>query len=424
MKPAELAEYIGNEKLELLTRLGGMAAERGEKLCLVGGAMRDILLGRRGPDVDLTLEGDVLQFTSEAAAALGLECVAHKPFGTATLSSRTGLRVDVATARSETYTHPGVLPQIKPGTIQADLRRRDFTVNAIAMSLLPSNFGALYDPFGGERDIERRALRVLHAGSFIDDPTRILRGFRFTDRFSFDEETERLAHDAIEKRVFHTVSGVRIKKELKLIFETPERGKILENCRLFRIGNAIQSGFEFRAELLYPEDRVKFACDALFEGGAAEGTERWVAGLAAAAAGTPPEALSLFAGRIDATRTETEALLRTNETVAPRYAELLGGIDARPSDVVDLLSALPNEALVYLYAAGDKVQRVNITMYHRRLRHIRLEITGNDLIARGHKPSRRFSGVLREILRRKQDGLISTAEQELSAAENLLKEEN
>lgn len=421
MKPAELGDYIGAARTELLTRLGVMAAERGEKLFLVGGAVRDILLGQRGPDTDLVLEGDVQKFTAEAASALGLDYVAHKPFGTATLTSREGGKVDVATARSETYEHPGALPQIKPDTIERDLHRRDFTVNAIAMSLLPDNFGSIYDPFGGVRDIRDGLLRALKPDTFIEDPTRILRGMRFSGRFNFEDKTESLVRDAISKRVFSPVSGIRIKKELKLIFESTDRGKIIENCRAFEVGNAIQHGFEFRSEVLYPEDMVKYACDVLFEGAECE-TEPWVAGLSATVAGNSAEELNLFAGRIDATHAETESLIRTGETTDPKYAAVLGEIDVQPSQMVDLLADLPMDALLYIYATGDELVRVNVTMYHRHLRHIRLEISGNDLIARGHKPSRKFSEALKEVLRRKLDGHISNAEQELRIAEYLLRE--
>ena len=418
---AALEQAIPCKELELLRRLGAMAAERGEKLCLVGGAVRDAILGAPGPDIDLILEGDVRRFAEETAVALGLDCIRHDAFGTATLSSANGLRVDVAGARSETYSQPGALPHVTPDTIDADLRRRDFTVNAMAASMLPLGFGELLDPFNGACDIEHMLLRVLHANSFIDDPTRILRGFRFSDRFGFEEGTEKLVRDALKKRVFDTVSGVRIKKELRLIFEARSRGRILETCREFGVGGAIQEGFEFKTGLFYPDDRVAEAWEALYETGRA--SEYWAAGLAAAAAGAKPETLRALAERLGFTNAETEAMMLTNEASDPMYLEILGNTCARQSQIAELLENIPPEALVYLYAAGGEMVRVNITIYMRVVRHIRLTISGDDLIARGYKPSRRFSEALSEILRRKRDGFLTGAGEELRLAELLLKKE-
>ncbi|MFA6448943.1 MAG: hypothetical protein WCX65_05740 [bacterium] len=417
-----LEQVVPPEELTLLRRLGEMAAERREKLCLVGGSVRDVMAGLRGPDMDLALEGDVSMFSSEAASELNLEYVVHKTFGTATLTSSDGLRVDVATARRETYSQPGALPDVTPDTIEADLQRRDFSINAMAVSLLPGDFGALIDPFGGAGDNKRKILRVLHENSFIDDPTRILRGFRFSDRFAFEEDTMRLLRGALACRAFDSVSGVRIKKELKLIFEESGRGVILENCRESGIGNAILSGFEFNANLFYPEDLMKGACDMLFEFETGGFAERWLAGLAAAAAGTLPDTIRALADRIDATHNEAEALIRTNSVSGPKYLAALRDPIVKQSEVAEILYDLPTEALLYLYAAGSEIERVNITMHLRFVRHIKLEISGDDLIARGYKPSKRFSEVLKEVLRRKRDGLVTGAAEELSLAESLLKE--
>jgi tRNA nucleotidyltransferase (CCA-adding enzyme) len=410
------------EELELLKRLGRMAAECGNKLCLVGGSVRDVMTGIRGPDMDLALEGDVAQFAREAASEMSLEYVVHKSFGTATLTSPDGLRVDVATARRETYAQPGSLPEVSPDTIEADLKRRDFTINAMAVSLLPDDFGKLIDPFAGAADLEKKILRILHDNSFIDDPTRILRGLRFADRFAFEDRTDRLIRYALKERAFDTVSGVRIKRELRLILEENRRGWILELCREFGIGNAIQAGFEFRTNLFYPDDLVKAAWDMVFECEAGGYAEPWLAGLAAASAGISPEAMRSLAERLDATHNESEALIRTNEASDPKGLEIRDDASARQSQIAELLWDLPHETLVYLYAAGGEIGRSDITNFLRVVKHVKLEISGDDLIARGHKPSRRFSEVLKEVLRQKRDGLLKSAEEELQLAETLLKE--
>ena len=159
---------------------------RGEGVYLVGGTVRDILLGREGFDIDIAVEGDALAF----AEGLGGEVTAHGRFGTAVVRFPDGRHWDVVTARRETYAEPAALPDVEAGTIEEDLARRDFTVNAIAASL-GDDFGRLRDPHDGLADIEAGTIRVLHGRSFVDDPTRIFRAIRYENRLGFrmDDET-------------------------------------------------------------------------------------------------------------------------------------------------------------------------------------------------------------------------------------------
>src|SRR6266511_4457603 len=167
---------------------------------LVGGSVRDILLGEPNFDVDVVVEGDAITLANELAKKLGGRVRAHRIFGTAGVLYAEDGRVDVVTARSESYHAPAVLPTVEPGTIDQDLHRRDFTINAMAVSLKGDALGELVDPFGGRADLEAGRIRVLHDRSFIDDPTRILRAIRYEDRYGFrmDEQTAQLARDCIE----------------------------------------------------------------------------------------------------------------------------------------------------------------------------------------------------------------------------------
>ena len=168
---------------------------------LVGGTVRDILLGEPNFDVDVAVEGDAVAFAEALAQALDGRVRAHRKFGTAVvLYGDDGRgRVDVVTARTEFYDAPAALPTIEHATIREDLHRRDFTINAMAVSLKGEDFGRLVDPFGGRRDLERRTIRVLHNLSFIDDPTRIFRAVRYESRlgFAMNEHTQRLARGTV-----------------------------------------------------------------------------------------------------------------------------------------------------------------------------------------------------------------------------------
>ncbi len=410
-------------ELELLGRLGGFADKNGERLCLVGGAVRDIIMQAGYPDIDLVIEGDAFRFARNTATVLGLECVCHEAFGTATISSsETGARIDIAAARKETYVRPGALPKVMPGTIESDLSRRDFSVNAMAISLLPGGFGALIDPFDGRSDIEAKLLHALHEKSFADDPTRVLRGMRFKGRlgFNFEESTERDIREALVKRYFSTVSGARIKKELRLIFGEWDRGRIINACREYGVGDVICHGFEFDPDVFFPIDSVREAWETLYQSEGKGEEENWVAGLAASAMNSNPKIVVALAERLDATRVEADILNSTAAARKPEFTEMLGDPCASAADIGVLLDGLSPETLICVYAAGDEISRVNITMYLRVTSHVRLRITGADLIARGYKPSQRFSDVMKEVLRRKRDGLISNEDQELETAMQLM----
>ncbi len=190
---------------------------------LVGGAVRDLLLEREEPtDLDVVVEGVAPLAAREAAAALGGEVREHDRFGTATVVAE-DLVLDVVTARSETYPQPGALPEVRAGSLDEDLARRDFTVNAIAIALHAPELGTLHAYPGALDDLEAGTLRVMHAGSFLDDPTRLLRLVRYAARLEFeaDTRTDALARDAIAAGALGAVSGGRVGGELRLLAAEP-----------------------------------------------------------------------------------------------------------------------------------------------------------------------------------------------------------
>ena len=177
----------------LITRLADLAADRASPLYIVGGRVRDLLLERPAADLDLVVEGDALELVRALALDQGGEAIVHPRFGTATYRNGT-LRFDLATARTETYPRPGVLPDVRPSPIEEDLARRDFTVNAMALRLSPPDAGTLLDRFGSRQDVEDGLIRVLHDDSFIDDPTRIMRAIRYEQRLGFSDRAPPPSH--------------------------------------------------------------------------------------------------------------------------------------------------------------------------------------------------------------------------------------
>ena len=190
---------------------------------LVGGMVRDLLLGRPNEDVDLVVEGDGIAFAAALADAVGGRHHPHLPFLTAVVTLPGGFRVDVASARTEFYRTPAALPEVETSLIRQDLYRRDFTINSLAVALSGQRHGELVDFFGGRKDIQRREIRVLHSLSFIDDPTRALRAVRYARRLGFEiaSDTRNLIETALGEGVFERLSGQRLRRELEHLLAEP-----------------------------------------------------------------------------------------------------------------------------------------------------------------------------------------------------------
>lgn len=211
----------------LLQRIGRLADETGASAYAVGGCVRDWLLGvGHLVDVDVTVEGPGIALARLIAAGLRGRVTAHEQFGTATvtLPGSAVRRVDVASCRKETYARAAAYPKVSPGTVEEDLFRRDFTVNAMALALNPGRLGVLVDPFDGTGDLRRKRLRMLHDRSFLDDPSRILRGIRFAQRFGlrWDPATATAARAAARQGALGWLNAGRLRRELERITEEPD----------------------------------------------------------------------------------------------------------------------------------------------------------------------------------------------------------
>lgn len=241
------------ERLELLRLVARQAETHGAAIYIVGGFVRDLILGLPSLDFDLVVEGDAIALAQGLASAYGGRVSSHTRFGTAkwhvdarhtallrALDGRRAERLDLppsldlVSARTEFYAHPTALPSVQRGSIKLDLHRRDFTINTLALRLDGRRYGELLDPWGGRRDLEDRLIRVLHSISFIDDPTRMLRAVRLEQRlgFTIEARTLELMHQA--KPLLDRVSGERLRDELELIFSEPCAGLAL--ARLHALG--------------------------------------------------------------------------------------------------------------------------------------------------------------------------------------------
>jgi tRNA nucleotidyltransferase (CCA-adding enzyme) len=418
-EPAEeTGESIAGQ-LAALDRLGRVfeavaaASESFEGVYLVGGTVRDILLGEPGFDVDVAVEGDAIAFARTLAAELGGRATAHAKFGTAVVSFGDGEHVDVVTTRTEFYDAPAALPTVEHATIREDLARRDFTINAMAASLKGGDFGRLVDPFGGRRDLDTGSIRVLHNLSFIDDPTRIFRAIRYENRYGLrmDGHTERLAHGCVEMGLVGDLSSERLRNELiDLLGEAQVRHSIL---RIAELG----ADRAIHQHLAADEEAVRLAGRLReLSAGYALDIPAWRLGLTALARRMAPDEIFTWLEKLRVRRADADAIASA-VTVGPRLVDRLRANGVAASDVVALVEPYAPDAPLLALALSDLLP---LRRYFDELRFVRLEIGGADLMGLGLRESPRVGEVLAELRRRKLDGELDGRESELAAARELL----
>ena len=408
-------EVRRNELRERVRRVPGMerllpALEGLPPAYLVGGAVRDLLLDASTQDIDVAVEGDARSAARAVADRLGGEFREYERFGTADVLMPDKTVYHLATTREETYEAPGALPAVTPATLAEDLRRRDFTVNTLAVGLTGDDLGHLYDPFDGVADLEAKLIRVLHERSFLDDPTRLLRAVRYATRLEFelDPETERLAREAVAAEALSTVSGKRIRADLMKLLCEPEVGRAIEGLRELEIHSALHPELDPDPELV--------ASAAL--GAAALGAERGGAALAALVESAPAE-LDMWLADLHLPAEERDAASRAAR-VAPRIASALREREHTPSELRAMLEREPLEALALALALSAPAEPV--LKWVTSLRPVRLEISGADLLAAGVPEGPAVGRALDETLNRKLDGLVSGRDEELEIALLLARE--
>ncbi len=378
----------------LLDRLGG---EPG--VYVVGGAVRDVLLGREPSELDIVVDGDALS----VAEKLGERVVVHDRFGTSTVRLD-GHRYDIARARKETYSRPGALPDVEPASLAEDLERRDFTVNAIALAIGGEEAGALHTVHGALEDLDAGRLRVLHDRSFIDDPTRLLRLARYASRLGFASEahTRELARAATDGGALGMVSGARIGAELRLLSREPDPLAAFAALRELDLDEAIHPRFGIgepelasRALELLPGDG-----------------RRDLLAIALASTGIEPAELRALLDQLAFEAADRDTIVAAVAR-APDVALALERAE-RPSEIAAAVAGGSPE-LVALAGSGGRA-RAAASEWLERLRHVRLEIDGGDLLAAGVPEGPQIGEGLRAALAAKLDGGVQGRDAELSTA--------
>jgi tRNA nucleotidyltransferase (CCA-adding enzyme) len=418
---ASVTSLLPEEAYKALHEIGRLAEEHGLRAHAVGGFVRDMLLGRRNLDIDVVVEGDGVAFAEAAAGRLGARVKVHRRFGTAVLVLSRTLHLDITSARTEYYTRPGALPTVERSSLRQDLFRRDFTVNAMAACVNAECFGAVADPFGGLRDLERGTLRVLHSLSFVEDPTRVLRAARFERRFGFsmDGATEELARQAVEMGVIDEVSSARIREEMLDIIDEDAPSAVFERLDDLGVLGALLPegvGAHEAIEALFGTERAYRTLADTFD----RTPRRRVALVAALVAGSGRQAGERWMRKMRFGREYGEPALALAERAAFLGRRLKDRRKMRDSRLYRLLEPVPEEALVYLWAAGDALTRERVQRFVNVLSLIKPAVSGEDLIAMGLTPSPAFSGILAQALDARLDGKAVGREAEMANLRRLL----
>lgn len=399
---------LPSDKQDLLSKIAGHADAMNLRCFLVGGLVRDLLLGQTVNDFDVVVEGDAIKFGNSLVGEFGGKLTSHPKFHTAVwhlphVWNQIPDFIDLITARKESYISSGALPSVTPSTIEDDLRRRDFTINAMAIQIDGSE---LLDPLHGKHDLEKKLVRVLHPNSFIDDPTRIFRALRYEGRYSFrlDPATAGLINeDSIF--VIMKLSGERIRNELDLIFEEENSPQMILRAGELGLFNAIHP----KLPMFNPEYTNFLHMDPILDipiSRASMGYMFWFMDL------LEEEILSI-AERLSFSSDLTHSVWAVSQL--KRSLPFLSG--AKPSEWVLALEKLPLHSIYVVYlVSGEK----SLLDYLSIWRHVRPQTTGDDLKARGLLPGPRFGEIISQLRTGWLDGEITSAEQERELLKKLI----
>ena len=407
-----LDENISPEGQELINIVGKWASQLGMRVFLVGGIVRDLLLGQKQKDLDIVVEGDALVLAQEVGKTLSaIKFIPHERFKTASIILKNGQKIDFSTSRVEFYQHPAALPDVEVSTIREDLYRRDFTINSMAIEITYGHIGELFDPFGGLLDLKEGIIRVLHNLSFVEDPTRILRALRFLGRFNFklEENTEKLLIDAIAGGFLNLASPARILYELKLIFTEKDILKILKFLKHYGIFQ------EVFPKASYEEDFLKryFNYTVEYLRLLKETKISWLHGVMGVYAKNL-EGIEEFIKKYPLTGEEEEVLRQGALGIEEALILLSLPREVKGQEIFETLTKLPPEGYWALYLLLDRFRaRERFKKYFEELRFIKPEITGEDLKALGLKPGPLYREILHKIKMLKIDGVLKNKDEEI-----------
>ena len=426
----DLENVLGPPVAALIAKISIRAIAQDRPLFLVGGVVRDLLLGKQNLDLDFVTEGNAIDFARQLVARFGGSIQAHRSFGTAkwTLDQAAAQslsipfdeiphQIDFAIARSEKYAYSAALPGVTPADIEQDLLRRDFSINTLALQLSPkAQYGRLLDVCGGAKDIRDRLIRVLHDRSFVDDPTRILRAARYAIRlqFAIESHTSELMRAALP--LLGRVSGQRLRNEIDLILREPDPAAIMLSLQSIRALKIIHPSF--RLSPLLPELIARL--HELNPPWRTDTIDQQALKWNMLLIGFPlADALSI------AERLALRKKMMQSIAASATLFECLDSLkdpETRPSGMAQLLDDMPDQVLTlgWLLLADAPDAQKKFSKYVTTWRDQRPTINGHDLKTMGITPGPQYKRVLERLRFAWIDGDLRSVEEEQALLHQLL----
>jgi len=399
----------------LLRRLGEKADSLGMKAHVVGGFVRDLLLGRENLDLDMVIEGDAIEF-ARSWERDGCRIAIHQRFKTGTIIFPGGRKVDVATARREFYEFPVAQPEVTTDSLKHDLYRRDYTVNAMAITVNPGEWGKLHDYFGGRRDLQKKTLNVLHNLSFVEDPTRVLRGVRLEQRlhFKIGPTTLRLLESCIRGGLIGRLSGVRLRSELELILTEREPYPIVRRLSELGFWQNISAGLHIGLECRKAFLRLSFFLKRMGRDLPDLGSSLWLAFLSALLMEAETQAVLAAISRLQLGQEEGR-IVRESLDGLGTVEQLLGGRQEKSnSEIYKTLENVSFTVILFWAVATDRWRvRRRLLVYLMRLHRIQPMLTGRDLLDLGYRKGPLIGDILDGLKVARLEGAVETREEEV-----------
>lgn len=407
----ELQATLPKNIFHVLGRISELADREGIKAFLVGGLVRDLIMGRRSIDLDVVVEGDGIDFAEKVAVAVDGSVSTFPKFGTAAVTIYGVIKIDIASARTEFYEYPAAKPKVEQSTLRQDLFRRDFTVNAMALSINYETMGTLIDYYNGRGDLADKKLRVLHNLSFVEDPTRIIRALRFCARYHFTMagETNAFAHKAIEDGVLEHLSRRRIWHEVQLAFQETCAYRVIASMEEYGIWKYLFPGYDFKPE--WKEEFAMLECYADFFGNLVRKPNISMVRFLLVAFDVDDDDLESFYDEVQLPRTYRDAmeLLRSvfyqNDSDEDQYSEF---------QWYRAMSETPVEVIIASYIKTNDLWRSRILNAFRNYQKHKILCSKQDIREMEGYERGQLNDILSDLLMEKQRGGAETVEAELA----------
>ncbi len=414
----KMNESLSPHVLGLLKKIGEIGDSLGFSVFIVGGIVRDILLGYKNLDIDIVVEGDGIKLAKKIKDEFDVDIKVFPEFGTASLKFPDGVRYDIATSRLEFYDYPGAPPKVEASSIKKDLYRRDFTINALAIQINPSQFGKLIDFFGGLFDLEHKLIRILHNLSFIEDPSRILRAVRFETRYDFriEDKTLYFLNKAVSEDYIEKIKAPKLREEFFYMLEEENPLKPVIRLEELHILERVFPGISIDASLqdafakiiarknLY-KDMIKLQYVYFFI------ILKFVKGI---------ENIAYILNKFSIPNLYKEKIIEVISSLWEIEEKIKDA--KRKSEVYNILYKYPLEVVVFISAFSStwEVEK-KINEYIFELRNIKPLLSGYDIIRFGLKEGKDVGYVLGKLRDLHIDGEILTKEDEERVAKEIIR---